>query len=97
MLTGTGLPFPKAGVFAESHGSVVGSNLAAVAAGREPHAEFDGVGHCFLEVGGGKATMIRGNFLASPPDIAVAEPAPEHLEAKVDFERERLERWFPET
>lgn len=97
MLTGTGLPFPKAGVFAEGHGTVVGSNLAAVAAGREPDAEFDGVGHCFLEVGGGKATMIRGNFLASPPDISVAEPAAQHLEAKVDFERERLERWFPGT
>jgi sulfide:quinone oxidoreductase len=97
MATGTGLPFPKAGVFAESHGEVVGRNLAAVATGREPEAAFDGVGHCFLEVGGGRATMIRGNFLASPPDIAVVEPASEHLDAKREFENERLGRWFPGT
>jgi sulfide:quinone oxidoreductase len=97
MTTGMGLPFPKAGVFAESHGEVVGRNLAAIATGREPDAVFDGVGHCFLEVGGGRATMIRGNFLASPPDIAIAEPAPDHLEAKREFERERLARWFPAT
>lgn len=95
MTTGTGLPFPKAGVFAESHGEVVGRNIAAEAAGRLPEATFDGIGHCFLEVGGGRATMIRGNFLASPPDITVAEPAPEHLDAKRKFERERLDRWFP--
>jgi sulfide:quinone oxidoreductase len=95
MTTGTGLPFPKAGVFAESHGEVVGRNLAAAVAGREPDASFDGFGFCFLEVGGGRASMVRGNFLASPPDVRIEEDASEHLEAKQDFERERLDRWFP--
>jgi sulfide:quinone oxidoreductase len=95
MTTGTGLPFPKAGVFAESHGEVVGRNLAAAVTGREQDARFDGFGFCFLEVGGGRASMVRGNFLASPPDVRIEEDAPEHLQAKQDFERERLDRWFP--
>jgi sulfide:quinone oxidoreductase len=96
MATGTGLPFPKAGVFAESHGEVVGRNLVAAVAGREPEAAFDGFGFCFLEVGGGKASMVRGNFLASPPEVTIEQDAPEHLAAKERFESERLERWFPD-
>jgi sulfide:quinone oxidoreductase len=95
MTTGTGLPFPKAGVFAESHGEVVGRNIAAMVTGAEPGATFDGFGFCFLEVGGGKASMVRGNFLASPPDVRIEEDAPEHLQAKREFERERLDRWLP--
>jgi sulfide:quinone oxidoreductase len=95
MTTGTGLPFPKAGVFAESHGEVVGRNLADSVAGREPTAAFGGFGFCFLEVGGGAASMVRGNFLASPPDVTIEEDAPEHLASKERFEAERLERWFP--
>jgi sulfide:quinone oxidoreductase len=95
MTTGTGLPFPKAGVFAESHGEVVGRNLVAAVAGREADATFDGFGFCFLEVGGGKASLVRGNFLASPPDVTIEEDAPEHLASKERFETERLERWFP--
>lgn len=95
MATGAGLPFPKAGVFAERQGEVVGKNVAAMIRGEEPTGAFDGSGYCFLEVGGGMASMVTGNFLASPPEVSIAEPAPEHLEAKVAFERERLERWFP--
>lgn len=95
MTTGSGLPFPKAGIFAESHGEVVGRNVADAVAGREPEAAFDGFGYCFLEVGGGQASMVRGNFLASPPDVTIEPDAPEHLAAKEEFERSRLERWFP--
>lgn len=94
MATGAGLPFPKAGVFAERHGEVVGRNIAAMVAGRDPEESFDGYGYCFLESGGGMASMVKGNFLAAPPDVAITEASPEHLEAKVAFERERLERWF---
>ena len=96
MQTGAGLPFPKAGIFAERHGEVVARNLAATIAGREGEARFDGAGYCFLEVGGGEATMVVGNFLASPPDVTIVDSSPEHLEAKSAFERERLERWLPQ-
>jgi sulfide:quinone oxidoreductase len=89
-----GLALPKAGVFAERQGQVVARNIAAMVEGRPPEARFDGRGYCFLELGEGEASMIEGAFLADPPDITVLKPAPEHLAAKVAFERERLERWF---
>jgi sulfide:quinone oxidoreductase len=95
MTTGVGMPFPKAGVFAERHGEVVGKNIAAAVGGTDPAERFDGTGYCFLEVGGGMASMVVGNFFASPPDVRIEEPTAAHLEAKVSFESERLERWFP--
>jgi len=96
METGAGLPFPKAGVFAERHGEVVARNIAAMVAGGEPAETFDGVGLCFLEIGGGEASFVSGNFLASPPEVTIADPSPEHLQSKLAFERERLDRWLPE-
>lgn len=95
MKTGSGLPFPKAGVFAESHAAVVAANIAALVSGSEPAARFDGAGFCFLETGAGVASMVRGNFLTSPPQVQVAEEAAEHLQAKVRFEQDRLDRWLP--
>ena len=95
MKTGSGLPFPKAGVFAELGGEVAGANVAALALGRAPEARFDGHGYCFLEVGEGSATKVEGNFLSAPPDVRVEAAAPEHLEAKRRFEAERLDRWLP--
>lgn len=89
-----GLALPKAGVFAERQGQVVARNIAAMVDGRVPEARFDGRGYCFVELGEGQASMIDGAFLTDPPDINVLKPAPEHLAAKVAFERERLERWF---
>ncbi|HEV3474678.1 MAG TPA: FAD/NAD(P)-binding oxidoreductase [Actinomycetota bacterium] len=96
MQTGAGLPFPKAGIFAERHGEVVGKNIAAAVAGSPEEATFDGVGLCFLEIGGGQASFVSGDFLASPPQVTIADPSPEHLESKIAFERERLDRWLPE-
>lgn len=94
MQTGAGLPFPKAGVFAERHGEVVAGNIAAMIAGRDPQEFFSGEGYCFLEVGGGVASRVQGNFLEAPPNITVAEPSVEALAAKQSFEQERLRRWF---
>lgn len=90
----TGQPLPKAGVFAHAQGEVVASRIADALAGRTPSAVFDGRGMCFLETGHGRATMVRGNFYAAPPDVALAETSPEHLAAKRDFEAERLAAWF---
>jgi sulfide:quinone oxidoreductase len=89
-----GLMLPKAGVFAEKHGEVVGRNLAAMIRGEEPQARFDGAGYCFIEVGDGAATMVDGKFFANPPDVRVGDPTAEGLAAKESFERERLDRWF---
>ena len=90
----SGMPLPKAGVFAHAQGEVVAARIAAQLAGRAPTATFDGHGMCFLETGHGRATMVRGNFYASPPDVALAEATEGHLAAKHAFESDRLAAWF---
>ena len=90
----SGMPLPKAGVFAHAQGEVVAARIADGLAGRMPAASFDGHGMCFLETGHGRATMVRGNFYASPPDVALAEATEEHLAAKHAFESDRLAAWF---
>jgi sulfide:quinone oxidoreductase len=90
----TGQPLPKAGVFAHAEGEVVAARIADDLAGRTPTATFDGHGMCFLETGHGRATMVRGDFYASPPDVALADTTEEHLAAKHSFEADRLAAWF---
>ena len=90
----SGMPLPKAGVFAHAQGEVVAARIADQLGGRAPTATFDGNGMCFLETGHGRATMVRGNFYASPPDVALAEATEEHLAAKHAFETDRLAAWF---
>jgi sulfide:quinone oxidoreductase len=95
MKTGAGLPFPKAGVFAERHGEVVAANIAAQITGAAASSAFDGSGFCFLEAGGGKAARVEGNFRANPPSVEIGEPSEANMEAKRQFEQERLARWLP--
>jgi len=90
----SGMPLPKAGVFAHAQGDVAAARIVDQLAGRTPTATFDGHGMCFLETGHGRATMVRGNFYASPPDVALAEATEEHLAAKHAFESDRLAAWF---
>lgn len=90
-----GKPLPKAGVFAEAMGETVADRIAAVFNGQEPESTFQGEGGCYLEVGGGKAMMVRGQFLAEPePEVSLTEPSPEYLEDKRSFEVQRLQTWF---
>lgn len=91
---GTGQALPKAGVFAHAEADVVAARIADGFAGRPPEAVFEGRGMCFLETGRGQATMVRGDFFANPPDVALADASPEHLAAKRAFESERLTAWF---
>ena len=89
-----GMALPKAGVFAHAEGDVVAARIADSFAGRQPTATFNGQGMCFLETGRGKATMVSGDFFATPPDVTLAEASPEHLAAKHAFESDRLRAWF---
>ncbi|ADU52118.1 FAD-dependent pyridine nucleotide-disulfide oxidoreductase [Thermaerobacter marianensis DSM 12885] len=90
-----GQPLPKAGVFAEGEAVVAAAAIAAEAAGTPPPAPYRGEGYCFLELGGGLATLVRGEFLAQPaPRVEVASPSRDFLAQKLAFERERLEGWF---
>jgi sulfide:quinone oxidoreductase len=90
-----GMMLPKAGVFAEAEGRAVADAIADRLAGRPPELRFEGVGHCFVEVGGGMATAVRGQFLAAPePIIDVAAPSAQMLAEKRAFETSRLEAWL---
>lgn len=98
VMTHADAPIPRAGVFAEAQGRVVGANIAAELSGSEPTATFDGLGYCFLEVGAGKALKVEGNFLAQPKPTAKAfgSPSEEVFKEKQRFEAERVAAWFGE-
>lgn len=89
------LPLPKAGVMAELEGQRVAAAIAADVRGQAPPAGFDGRGFCYMETGKTTAALIEGDFFVKPePRVRLAEPSPEHAEAKHRFETERLTRWF---
>jgi len=68
-----GLPLPKAGTFAHAEGEIVAARIAAAIGGNLPQAEYDGVGYCWIEAGGGSAGFASGNFYAEP-NPAVGQP-----------------------
>ena len=61
-----GLPLPKAGTFAHAEGEAVAARIAAHIGGSAPQAEYDGVGYCWIEAGGGSAGFASGQFYAEP-------------------------------
>lgn len=89
-----GKPLPKAGVFARAQAQVVARNIASKRRGREASARFEGYGMCFVETGGGKAGIGRGNFYAEPvPTVALHAPGRLGHVAKVLFEQQWLRGW----
>jgi sulfide:quinone oxidoreductase len=90
-----GLALPKAGLFAEAQARVVAAQIVADLRGGPRPAPFDGTGYCFIETGGGEATMVEGRFLAAPaPQLTIAPPSAEAYRRKIAFEQERLTDWF---
>lgn len=89
-----GMGLPKAGLFAQKEGEAVAARIAARLRGDEPTATFDGTGACFIEMGGGEASMIQGNFFVDPPEAVLTAPSHEQREEKERFEAERLTAWF---
>jgi sulfide:quinone oxidoreductase len=89
-----GQMLPKAGAFAHAEGEVVAQRIADSLAGRPSTAAFAGDGACFLETGGGMATMVAGGFFADPPSVRLTDPTAEHFRAKQAFEADRLAAWF---
>jgi sulfide:quinone oxidoreductase len=83
-----GKPLPKAGVFAHVQGEVVAERIAAEIQGTSPQAQFDGLGYCWIETGGGAAGFASGQFYAEPDPI-VPLPRPSRLWhwGKVAFEQ----------
>lgn len=90
-----GLMLPKAGVFAHGEAEIVAENIARRIDGNLSEATFDGHGTCFLEVGGGKGGMARGDFFASPnPTVALRRPGRLWHLGKLAFEQYWLRRWI---
>ncbi len=90
-----GKPLPKAGVFASRQAQAVAQTIAAAIAGRGRPGRFTGRGECFIEIGGGKAGLGRGEFYAEPAPVVRLHPPGRlwHL-AKVLYERRWLAKWF---
>ena len=90
-----GKPLPKAGVFAEAMGETVADRIAAEFKGEKAEATFKGEGGCYLEVGGGQAMMVTGNFMAEPePQVMLTEATAQYMNEKRAFETDRLKKWF---
>lgn len=90
-----GLPFPKAGLFADLEGRHVAATIASECGVGAPPSQFDGRGFCFIEMGRDAATRVEGSFFSEPePQVEVVGVSEEHARAKREFERERLDRWF---
>lgn len=90
-----GLLLPKAGVFAHGEAEVVAENITRRIRGDLRETAFDGHGTCFLETGGGKSGLARGDFFASPvPKVAMHRPGRAWHAAKIAFEQYWLRRWL---
>ena len=90
-----GLMLPKAGVFAHGEAEVAAENIARRIEGNLSEAAFDGHGTCFLEVGEGKAGIVRGDFFASPaPSVTMQRPGRLWHLGKVGVEQYWLRRWI---
>ena len=93
VLLANGKFLPKAGVFAHAQALVVAEEIAARFAGRggaarREGARFDGLGYCWVELGGGRAAFAIGDFFAQPdPSIALRGPGRGWHLGKVLFER----------
>jgi sulfide:quinone oxidoreductase len=83
-----GRPLPKAGVFAHGQAEVVAHNIACEWTGGGEPRRYEGEGMCFIEAGGGRAGMGRGNFYAEPlPDVRLHQPGLLWHGAKVLYEK----------
>ncbi len=64
-----GKPLPKAGVFAHGQAETVAQRIADEIQGRVAEAQFDGLGYCWIETGGGSAGFASGEFYAEPDPV----------------------------
>lgn len=90
-----GRPLPKAGVFAHGQAEVVAHNIAHAWTGRGTPRQFTGEGMCFIETGGGRAGIGKGNFYAEPmPQVEMRGPNRFWHIGKILYEKYWLYRRF---
>jgi sulfide:quinone oxidoreductase len=86
---------PKAGVFAEGEGLTVAQNIISKIQSKEESALFDGKGGCFIESGRDTASLIEIDMFSGPnPSTKLTESTSEHLDEKLQFEKDRLSNWL---
>jgi sulfide:quinone oxidoreductase len=90
-----GKALPKAGVFAHAEAKVVARRIADAAEGKTSAAAFDGHGHCWIELGDGRAGFAGGDFYAEPePQVKLRRPGRPLHWGKVAFEQWWLRHWL---
>jgi sulfide:quinone oxidoreductase len=90
-----GRPLPKAGVFAHGQAEVVAHNIAHAWTGKGAPRQFTGEGMCFIETGGGRAGIGKGNFYAEPtPQVEMRGPNRFWHVGKILYEKYWLYRRF---
>jgi len=86
---------PKAGVFAEGEGLTVAKSIISKIQSKDDSSLFDGKGGCFIESGHGTASLIQVDmFSESGPSTKLTESTTNYLNEKIQFEKERLEKWL---
>jgi sulfide:quinone oxidoreductase len=86
---------PKAGVFAEGEGYTVAQSIISKIQSKEKPALFDGKGGCFIESGRDTASVIEIDMFSGPkPSTKLTESTSEHLDEKLQFEKDRLSNWL---
>lgn len=91
-----GKPLPKAAVFARGQAEAAAAGAARYLGRTAPDITFDGIGHCFLEVGGHMAAKGAGNFYADGgPQVELHPPSNETHQEKERDEASWLTEWMP--
>jgi sulfide:quinone oxidoreductase len=86
---------PKAGIFAEGEAITVAQNIISKILSKKESALFDGKGGCYIESGRDTASVIEVDmFSESKPLTKLTESTTEHLDEKIQFEKERLSKWL---
>ncbi|MGA8363066.1 MAG: FAD-dependent oxidoreductase [Solirubrobacteraceae bacterium] len=86
---------PKAGVFAEGAARVVAQSLIAQIERGEQPGEYEGLGSCYIEFGGGRVGRVDVDFMSGPkPTGTFHEPSEALVAQKQQFGASRRTRWF---
>ena len=95
LTVGETMAVPKAGIFAEGEGITVAKNIISKIQSKEESVLFNGKGGCFIESGRNTASVIEVDMFSKPkPSTNLTESTTENLSKKVEFEKERLEKWL---
>jgi sulfide:quinone oxidoreductase len=89
-----GKPLPKAAVFARGQANAVAAGITRYLGSPAPNLQFDGKGHCFLEMGSHLAAKGAGDFYApAGPEVQLHPPSHENHQEKQREEQAWLAQW----